>query len=557
MYCSKEIWRMLKRNWKTLLISFIIFLVTFFHSDTFIEGDIWTKWSLLLLFSPLIGLVLFIERKKVIQMDVFYLLVSSFSLLLLLKAVIENAHFYYMGYIIAFWLLYSYFYFNKISRFLLYHVFAFAALVLSAIGYIQYFSGDNFMIGVYDNPAGFAFSLTLFLPFILYLWKYCKNRIIAFLYALIIIIIIVAVLLSASRTAIIAVSFIIISLFFVKHKKSVCGVLCILSLSLLLFVKGDSTNGRFFILKNSLGMLNDNLLWGHGFGGFKSQYMTYQAKAFEGSFNEKYAMLADDISHPLNEFLLYLIEHGWIFFFIGLAILSVYLLKAKRNSPHYLCLMSILIFSMFSYPFRYPLILLMFAYSLSSLKMKAITIKFLHKAHVIVFALCGMFLYYIINDITNNLKWAKQYNRVKLGQLDKAKSGYKDLSVRMANNVNFLFNYASVLYRVGQYDKSLFYAKKCLKWRNNYDVQLLLADNYYKLNNNEAAINHYETASFMCPNRFSPIYGIFLVYYNANNTTQAENYGNLILTKPIKVHSKELHRILLDVSEKMDNVIKN
>ena len=199
----------------------------------------------------------------------------------------------------------------------------------------------------------------------------------------------------------------------------------------------------------------------------------------------------------------------------------------------------------------------MFAYSLSSLKMKAITIKFLHKAHVIVFALCGMFLYYIIDDITNNLKWAKQYNRVKLGQLDKAKSGYKDLSVRMANNVNFLFNYASVLYRVGQYDKSLFYAKKCLKWRNNYDVQLLLADNYYKLNNNEAAINHYETASFMCPNRFSPIYGIFLVYYNANNTTQAENYGNLILTKPIKVHSKELHRILLDVSEKMDNVIKN
>lgn len=547
---------MLKKNWKTLLISAIVLLITFFHSNIFIEGVVWTKWAILLFVSPLIGFTLFMRRKKKIQVDFFYLLVSSFSLLLLFKAIImEHAFFYYTWYIIVFWLLYSFFYFNKILRVLLYHVFVFAGVILSIIGYIQYFTGSRFIVGVYDNPAGFAFSLTLFLPFIFCLWKHCKNHKTIFYYAAATAMLIVVVLLSASRTAIVALFYIIISTCFVKYKKYSYSVLSILFLCLLFFMKNDSTTGRFFILSNSFDMLQNNFLWGYGFGGFRSQYMTFQAQAFKSSFNEKYIMFADDISHPLNEFILFLIEHGWIFSIIGLGILLVYLIKAKKNSPHYLCLVSILIFSLFSYPFRYPLTLLIFAYSLSNLKIKAITITFPRNTLIIMFVLSGIWLYYIIGDIANNRIWAKQYNKVKLGQFDKAKTKYKNLSVAMANNVNFLFNYASVLYRAGLYNESLFYAKKCLKWRNNYDVQLLLADNYYKLNNNEAAITHYETASFMCPNRFSPIYGIFLVYYNANNKIKAEDYGHLILNKPIKVQSKELHRILLDVRKKMDMII--
>lgn len=545
---------MLKKNWKTLLISATVFLITFFHCNIFIEGVVWTKWALLLLASPLIGITLFLGKKKRIQVDSFFLLVSSFSLLLLFKAIMEHAFFHYTWYIIAFWLLYSFFYFNKISRILLYHVFVFTGAILSIIGYIQYFTGDKFIVGVYDNPAGFAFSLTLFLPFIFYLWKHCKNHKTVFYYAATTAMLIVAVLLSASRTAIIAVFYIIISTCFVKYKKYTYSVLCILFLCLLFFMKNDSTIGRFFILSNSFDMLENNFLWGYGFGGFRSQYMTFQAQTFKSSFNEKYIMLADDISHPLNEFMLFLIEHGWIFSIIGLGILLVYLIKAKKNSTHYLCLVSILIFSLFSYPFRYPLTLLIFAYSLSNLKMKAITITFPRNAHIIIFALCGIWLYYIIGDITNNRIWAKQYNKVKLGQFSKAKTRYKDLSITMANNVNFLFNYASVLYRAGQYDESLFYAKKCLKWRNNYDVQLLLADNYYRLNNNEAAINHYKTASFMCPNRFSPLYGLFEIYNSTKDIDLIIECGHQILSKPIKVNSIIIQEIIQDVKIRIDSI---
>lgn len=124
----------------------------------------------------------------------------------------------------------------------------------------------------------------------------------------------------------------------------------------------------------------------------------------------------------------------------------------------------------------------------------------------------------------------------------------------MQENANFIFNYATVLFNYGRYHESLFYARKCLSLIDNYDIQLLLADNYYKLGNYELSIHHYKTASLMCPNRFSPFYGMFIVYNTINDIAQAINCGHVILTKPIKVKSKILYELLFDVQEKMDSL---
>ena len=488
-------------------------------------------------------------------------MVSSFFALLLAKAIIQDSFIYYSWYIICFWIMYSFFYFNRLSKKLLHNVFALIALILSISGFIQFFSGYNFIVGTFDNPAGYSLSLVLLFPFALHLCRCYPHNKLRWIYGGICITVAIAICLSESRTAIIAIALIFACLTPSKYKYVTWGVLISLVLVLLCAFKNDSTTGRFFILKTACSMINSDssLIWGYGFGDFKNQYMSFQAKAFEDSCNDKYVMFADNIYHPLNEYALFFIEQGILFSILGLAILLVYLYKTRENAPQKLCFITILTFSFFSYPFKYPITLLMLAYVLSFLKMRrTITIPIYAPMRLGICILSLMWIVHIAFDIRNNYIWNKLYNKVQLGQFYKVKDTYEDLYKDMRKNANFIFNYATVLFRNGSYSESLSYAQKCLSLINNYDIQLLLADNYYKLGKYEFATQHYKEASHMCPNRFSPLYGIFIIYNTTNNINQAIDYGHTILNKPIKIKSTLLYDILLDVQEKMDSLkLKN
>lgn len=68
-------------------------------------------------------------------------------------------------------------------------------------------------------------------------------------------------------------------------------------------------------------MVKDAPWTGHGVGSFEAKYMDYQADYFKeyGSQN-RYAMLADNVKQPFNEYLGVLINFG----IVGLALLWVW-----------------------------------------------------------------------------------------------------------------------------------------------------------------------------------------------------------------------------------------
>ena len=51
-------------------------------------------------------------------------------------------------------------------------------------------------------------------------------------------------------------------------------------------------------------MIKDNPVTGYGSGGFLANYMNYQAEYFARDTDNKYAMLAGDVKHPFNEYIL-------------------------------------------------------------------------------------------------------------------------------------------------------------------------------------------------------------------------------------------------------------
>lgn len=86
----------------------------------------------------------------------------------------------------------------------------------------------------------------------------------------------------------------------------------------LLLVEKDSADGRLLIWRCGLEMVKDAPWTGHGVGSFEAKYMDYQADYFKeyGSQN-RYAMLADNVKQPFNEYLGVLINFG----IVGLALL--------------------------------------------------------------------------------------------------------------------------------------------------------------------------------------------------------------------------------------------
>lgn len=161
--------------------------------------------------------------------------------------------------------------------------------------------------------------------------------------------------------------------YLVPKKYKICFILgtIILIITSALFYKSDSTLGRMLILTISFKMIKQStILWGNGSGFFKDQYMTFQSEYFKNTINENYVLVADNVFHPMNEYVLLVIEHGIIFFIAAIFLFIFYLKKADLKTPEFLSLISILVFALFSYPFRYPIILLIIAYNLSSLSLK-------------------------------------------------------------------------------------------------------------------------------------------------------------------------------------------
>ena len=79
-------------------------------------------------------------------------------------------------------------------------------------------------------------------------------------------------------------------------------------------------------------MIKDNPVTGYGSGGFLANYMNYQAEYFARDTDNKYAMLAGDVKHPFNEYILLVVNYGLIGFLLFLTFVYFLWKCYRRNS---------------------------------------------------------------------------------------------------------------------------------------------------------------------------------------------------------------------------------
>ena len=184
----------------------------------------------------------------------------------------------------------------------------------------------------------------------------------------------VMVFLSGCRTGMVCMAVIILLMIYREMKRRIkSGVLrlwgtvigsgVLLAVVLYVFsVKQESTGGRRFILERTWKLIEERPLTGYGWHGFEREYMPYQAKYFKAHPDNPAAWYADEISHPLNEFLYLCVDFGIIAPLLLLFVFAVpyyFFLQGHRGcregrGHRGSLLMAVrvgLLFSLTSYPF--------------------------------------------------------------------------------------------------------------------------------------------------------------------------------------------------------------
>ena len=109
-----------------------------------------------------------------------------------------------------------------------------------------------------------------------------------------------------------------------------------------------------------------------------------------------------------------------------------------------------------------------------------------------------------------------------------------------ASGKTLLYNYAAILLENKQYEESLTVALQCRKYWADYDLELMIGENYQELDKYELAERYYDNASMMCPSRFLPLYKLFHLYKNMGNRKCMLRVAESVIDKPMKIKTSAI-----------------
>ncbi|SDB79667.1 O-antigen ligase [Bacteroides ovatus] len=370
------------------------------------------------------------------------------------------------------------------------------------------------VVGSFDNSAGFAACLCSGFPFVLLCIKAMKGQKQRIVMGLLNFIFVLSLLVSASRSGLIAITVIISIVLYkyihIRKKRKIGLFICTLFLFLVgsYFLKKDSADGRLLIWKCSWEMIKEAPLGGHGVDSFRKYYMDYQSTYFERNPNSKFAILADNVQSPFNEYLSIVLNFGFLGLLALLVILGLlfycYYKKPKLEKKiAMLSILSISVFSIFSYPFTYPFVWVIIFFCIYIIikdifrfRMAAFYRNILRG---IVLIVCFLFLHSLCRRIKAEYQWCEASRLYNISDFEK-------LLPILGKDPYFLYNYAVMLYSTNHQEESLEVALLCSKQWTDYDLELLLGDIYVYKKEYALAEFYYKKAAYMCPCRFIPLY---------------------------------------------------
>ena len=296
--------------------------------------------------------------------------------------------------------------------------------------------------------------------------------------------------------------------------------------------KKSSADGRLFIWKVCLEMIEDKPLTGHGPGTFRSKFPHYQAAFFTKKPNSDYAFVAGNPSTPFNEYLSVLVTQGLVGFTLLIIILLTLFMNrdiTRKQKMKQAFLLTFCIFAFFSYPMEHYRTLILFPFFAALLPSKYIVTIHNQKINFILFSIVFSGMYFSVKAINEFSKLEQTYklqHRMTTVEYEKIKY-----------DIDLLENYYTFVgYKLPDAEE----LKIVEDYVNLYPSSIGLCElgKKYKVKNNPNKAREYFTfASNINPSLITPYYELFLVYQEEGNINEMKEIGKKILHHKIKEES--------------------
>ncbi|MBW8683173.1 O-antigen ligase family protein [Chitinophaga rhizophila] len=339
------------------------------------------------------------------------------------------------------------------------------------------------------------------------------------------------------------------------------AVVGILLFIFLLGYKQDSTDGRSFVLLNSLQLAKQHFLWGVGVGNFEKYYNDFQAAYFSTHNDIAHERLAAFIIVAYNEFLQFLIEGGVIALLIMIAIAVKFFCFVRvvfRNEADHMlkflvvAALSFVVTSMTTYPFRTMAtlthIVLVVALLGTADKQVLFRVNVLNMyVKGLSIATCLVITWQVAVLANSMFKWETYAGYISKKEsapsVVEVKTLYQKAFGQLSTSALFLHDYGEKLYFAKDYPGAIVLMEQAALRSSHYSIYESLGRAYEAAGNFAAAEKAFLKCSHLVPNRFYPKYSLMLLYLKQQQPENARKWANVITGMPVKVDGEDVRKI--------------
>lgn len=306
------------------------------------------------------------------------------------------------------------------------------------------------------------------------------------------------------------------------------------------FIKQGSADGRMLIWTSALTTWLHHPWMGVGIGGF-----------FHASANGVAEMYSKNPSSPLftsggvtdyafNDLLKVLVEQGVIGALLCIATVCYTMsLLWQHCKPLFYGIMSLLIFSMFSYPFEllpYKIIMVMVAAWAASVHGNQ-NEQSKRYGWLTLSLLLFIPSYVIAKQIKTRYDADRDYQLFAGMENEGFIDDYYELLPQERDNSRFLFDFGKTLRIHGRYNDSNDMLRQGAKVSPDHMFHILMGNNYKDMGYANLAEKAYQKAFAIMPNRIYPLYQLMLLYKDTGEEKKAKEYARQVVSFKEKITS--------------------
>lgn len=307
-----------------------------------------------------------------------------------------------------------------------------------------------------------------------------------------------------------------------------CGLFVLFTL-LLYSYRPESAESRFLVWRVCLNMFADKPIAGFGIWGFNHNYMLYQGEYLLSHPDHTMYFRADNVTYPYNEAIRVLVEQGLVGFILVCTVFAINI-KGAKEKRDIAALISLVVFSMFSYPSYKVSLVLLFPLLLGTLSSLPFKTRECRKAFSMVSfgiaVICIAFIGATERHFMHKVSQVYENGYVENDEINR-------LFVRNKNCIDINASYSTLIKHIPEFlnqDTVPLIFPSSDNW-------CVLGDYYLSNGNLNEAERYFIQASHMTPGLVIPKYSLWKTYNMQMKKKESQCVAGQILKMSVKVEN--------------------